>query len=239
MEEHKTHLQEEATTGGAAQATQKISFLATEYELKVRQALDATKLYFQSIVVLGAGVGAGITALATLKEWQSVVATVAFAGMPFFLLSWFGCFLFIYWDHHMMRVSLDYTDKTASEILGISPDKVFLYHEDFLGVFNQADFLTRSAWFPVTIKSVQVVFVSIGFPGALIFGYSGYRAFILINQFHGAPMAWLYTAVLAALLLILVSIHLNCVRRERFLKKSLRIVSKWEAWNKELRISRP
>jgi hypothetical protein len=204
-----------------------MNFLTTQYELKVKQGLDATRLYFQSIVVLGAGVAAAVTALATVKEWQGQVATLVFGAMPFFLLSWFGCFLFIYWDHHMMRVSLDYSDKLVSEILQVSPQQTYLYHEDFLGVFNQADFPPRSIRFPARVKSVQVVFAAIGFPGALIFGYCGYRAFRLIKQSHGAPVSWLYILSLVFLFVLLVSIHLHCVKRERWLKRQLGITSKW------------
>ena len=202
-------------------------FLTTQYELKVKQALDATRLYFQSIVVLGAGVAAAVTALATVREWQGVVTTAVFGAMPFFLLSWFGCFLFIYWDHHMMRVSLDYSDKMLSETLQIPPEQTYLYHEDFLGVFNQADFPPKSIWSPVRVKAVQVVFASIAFPGALIFGYCSYKAFFLIRQDHGAFVSWLYILCLSVLLVVLTSIHVYCVKRERCLKRQLGIASKW------------
>jgi len=210
-----------------AESTLRMKFLETQYELKVKQAVDATKLYFQSIVVLGAGVAAGVTALATVREWQGAVTTVVFGGMPFFLLCWFGCFLFVYWDHHMMRISLDYSDKMASDLLCIGSGNVYLYHEDFLGVFNQADFPPKPIWSPVRVKSVQIVFIAIGLPGVLIFGYCSFKAFLRISQTHGVFAGWLYVASLAVLLITLVAIHLQCVMRERRLKRHLGIASIW------------
>jgi hypothetical protein len=206
---------------------EKLEFLSAQYARKVEQADSATKLYFQSIVVLGAGVVAAITGLGSIADWKSTVAMVVFCGTPLFLVSWFGCFLFIYWDHHMIRVSLDYSERIASELLGIPLERTFLYHEDFLGVFNQAEFPPRMLKSPVRCKSVQVVFGAIGLPAALIYVLSGLKAAMLIAGKYGVPVSAVYLALLTILVVVLLLIHVHCVIRERALKVRLGLVSKW------------
>lgn len=204
-----------------------IKFLGIQYQEKLRQVENSLKLYFQSVVILGIGVVAAITALSVEKD----VSNIIFVGIPLFLISWFGCFLWIYYEHHMIRISLDYSEKILAENFNIPPEKTFLYHEDFLGVLNQAIFMPKLLSFlkKHQFKSVQVVFVIIGLPGFGLFSYCGYRAFNLLRdkEQFGLIIAILYAIFLLLSATILLAIHIQCVKRERKLKKHLGIISKW------------
>jgi hypothetical protein len=191
---------------------QLLEFLAVQVEQKVRQVENATKLYFQSLIVLGAGVAIAVTAL----NWKSAVLIIFTFGIPSFLIAWFGCFLFIYWEHHMLRISLDYSEKKASEALGIPPSETYLYHEDFLGVFNQAKFIFK--W----IKSVQAVFVIIGAPAGIVFIYSVFKAKEYFRNNLDNYVYYVITILTAAIILFVI--HYQCIRRERKLKRELGIV---------------
>ena len=196
-------------------------FLSMQLEQKVKQVDNATKLYFQSLIVLGAGIATIVTALVTLKGWEKQMLAVFTFGIPAFLISWFGCFLFIYWEHHMLRINLDYTEKKAAEALKIPDDEVYLYHEDYLGVFNQAIL-------PFTkIKSVQAVFIIIAAPSvATIFLAVIEAKDYFENTLYNIKYWYYYIAVIFIIAVILVGTHVQCVLRERKLKKKLGIIHK-------------
>lgn len=199
-----------------------LGFLEVQLEQKVKQVENATKLYFQSLIVLAAGVATLVTALAALKGWEGAILTLFTFGIPAFLISWFGCFLFIYWEHHMLRINLDYAEKKASEALGIPDDEIYLYHEDYLGVFNQANFPFK--WGP--LKSVQAIFVIIGLPAFPVIYISivKARAYFTENPIHW----YIYLAIVSMAVITLLCIHLQCVGRERKLKRRLGIAP-WDS----------
>jgi len=202
----------------------KISFMSVQLEQKVKQVENATKLYFQSLVLLAAGIATLFTAIAALKQENQILFLFTF-GTPSFLISWFGCFLFIYWEHHMLRINLDYTEKMASEALGIPTDEIYLYHEDYLGVFNQADF--KFPFMRKTFKSVQIVFVTIAFPFFIAIIFSIYKA-----KDHFKNIGWygFYIIVIFIAIMILLCIHGQCICRERKFKKKLGIKHKDEIY---------
>ncbi len=196
-----------------------VNYLLVQLEQKVKQVENATKLYFQSLFVLAAAIAAVLTALAALKGREEQILLLVTFGIPAFLISWFGCYLFIYWEHHMLRINLDYTEMQAAEKLNIKKDKVFLYHEDYLGVFNQANF--PFTFKPIKfgpIKSVQAVFVIIALPFFLVCCFSLYKA---REYFQEELYYYIYLAVILLAMAILLYIHIQCVFRERKLKKKL------------------
>jgi hypothetical protein len=178
---------------------------------------NATKLYFQSLVVLAAGIATAITVLS--KQIIEAIPAVLIFGIPSFLIAWCGCFLFIYWEHHMLRISLDYSEKKAAEALNIKDNEIYLYHADFLGVFNQAQ-LMKGKFFP---KSVHILFFIIGVPAGLVYLYSAYEARkYLTNPYH----YYIFLLLIFLFPIALLIIHLQCFRRERRFKKHLGIISK-------------
>lgn len=197
-----------------------IQFLIAQVEQKAKQVENSTKLYFQSLFILGASIAIVITVLAKEQEWAEVVSKIFIFGIPFFLIAWFGCFLFIYWEHHMLRISLDYSEKKVAEVLRIPPNETYLYHEDFLGIFNQANFLPK-----IKIKAVQIIFIIIGLPTCFAYFY-----FIFTAKEHikNPYLYWFYLSFMSIIAIILIIIHWKCVRRERRLKEKLNIVSKVE-----------
>ena len=203
----------------------KISFMAVQLEQKVKQVENATKLYFQSLVVLAAGIATLVTAIVGLNDKSQILVLFTF-GTPSFLISWFGCFLFIYWEHHMLRINLDYTEKMASEALGIPTDEIYLYHEDYLGVFNQANF--KVPFTQITVKSVRIVFVTIAFPFFIAIIFSIYKA---KDHFENIGWYWFYIIVIFIAIMILLCIHIQCIRREGKLKKKLGIKYKSEIYS--------
>jgi len=115
----------------------------------------------------------------------------------------------------MLRISLDCSEKKASEALGIPPSETYLYHEDFLGVFNQANFIFK--W----IKSVQAVFFIIGTPAGIVFIYSVLKA---KEYFRNNLDNYVYYVIIVfTAAIILFAIHIQCVYRERKLKRKLGI----------------
>ncbi len=208
----------------------KISFMAVQLEQKVKQVENATKLYFQSLVVLAAGIATLVTAVVGLNDKSQILVLFTF-GTPSFLISWFGCFLFIYWEHHMLRINLDYTEKMASEALGIPTDEIYLYHEDYLGVFNQADF--KVPFTRITFKSVRIVFVTIAFPFFIAIMFSIYKAKeYFINNIHNWYWGYFfYIIVIFIAILILLCIHGQCICREGKLKIKLGIKHKSEIYS--------
>jgi hypothetical protein len=207
-----SQLGEVSSNGGKEKAL--IDFLGIQLQEKVKQVENATKLYFQSLIVLAAGLATILTALASLKDYHQMILALVTFGIPAFLISWFGCFLFIYWEHHMLRINLDHTEKVAAKALGTDEKKIYLYHEDYLGVFNQAPFIWK-------LKSVQVVFVIIAVPVLFLCYISIIKAreyfFLNINLWY------LYISTIMLLVIILLGIHIQCVIRERKLKKKLEI----------------
>jgi hypothetical protein len=203
---------------------QYIQFLISQVEQKAKQVENSTKLYFQSLFILGASIAIAITALAQKDHWADTVSKIFIFGVPFFLIAWFGCFLFIYWEHHMLRISLDFSEKKVAEALHISPNETYLYHEDFLGIFNQSYFLSPK----FKIKAVQVVFIIIGLPAAIAYGYFVvYEAKKYLDIFSWY-WYWLYCIGMILIAVALVFIHWRCVHKERRLKNKLNIVSKVE-----------
>lgn len=196
-----------------------VDFISKQFEQKVKQVENATSLYFKSLLVLAAGVGSGLTGLAGLKSAEDTVKGLVYFGIPSFLIAWFGCYLFIYWEHHMLRIGLDYAEKRASQELGVPDDEIFLYHADFLGIFNEAPFRVKS----ISVKLVQVVFVIIAVPAFLLYGWAGVMAHGFIQC-----LGWyvLYASALIVFPLVLIGIHIKCVSRERKFKEKLKIISR-------------
>ncbi|MBU0710788.1 hypothetical protein KKA87_02525 [bacterium] len=202
---------------------QLINFFTVQHHQKLKQMEDSTKLYFQAIIVLGAGVIGAITALSN----KDSVANIFYIGIPLFLISWFGCFLWIYFEHHMSRISFDYTEMKLSESLGLSTNETYLYHEDYLGVFNQANFLhLRKKLRFVGFKSIHLVFLIIGVPGFILFLYCGIKAFKII-QCKNLFWSYFYGIGVIIMFIVLLSINVQCVFRERKFKKHLGINTKW------------
>ena len=98
--------------------------------------------------------------------------------------------------------------------MGLASDKIYLYHEDFLGVLNQA----YIKWKP--LKSVHFLFGIIGIPWGAVLVYSVIEA---RHYFESVIGYLVYFFSVFALAVILLSIHVQVLRRERRLKKELRI----------------
>ncbi len=133
----------------------------------------------------------------------------------------------------MARINLDYSEKLVSEHLNIAPEKVFLYHEDLLGEFNQAHFPPPLIRLPkiLRIKSVHWVFVLIGIPGTFMYLFCGFSAFNIIIKLVGRLWAWGYVSALFIIQVLLLLIQVHCVKRERTLKKHLGLLTKWRGDN--------
>lgn len=204
-----------ATMGNRNDQNQRIVLYTSQIEQKTKQVENATKLYYQSLVLLAAGLAAALTLFTKTDGDQSMLTTIFTFGVPAFLISWFGCYLFLYWEHHMLRISLDYTELRASKIVGLRSEETYLYHEDFLGVLNQA----YIKWKP--LKSVHVLFSIIGIPWCAVLIYSVIRA----QQYFDSSAGYIiYALSVFAFAVILLSIHGQVLRRERALKKELGIV---------------
>jgi len=195
-----------------------LDFYISQIEQKTKQVENATKLYFQSLVILAAGLATALTLISKIDaNNKNMLTTILTYGVPAFLISWFGCYLWIYWEHHMLRISLDYTEFKASKSVGLTSDKIYLYHEDFLGVLNQASI----KW--TFVKSVQVLFLIIGIPwvAILVFSVINAKDHFGSNNNEGY---FIYVFFVCILTLILLSIHVQVFRRERRLKKKLGII---------------
>jgi len=119
----------------------------------------------------------------------------------------------------MLRIGLDFAEKRVSEELNVPDDKIFLYHADFLGIFNEAAIRIRSR----NIKLVQIVFAIIAIPAGLLYIWAAIQA----QQFFVCRLNYaVYLLVLGILPTILTTIHIKCVIRERKFKQNLGIVSK-------------
>ena len=94
------------------------------------------------------------------EENKRIIIYLIISGVPYMLLSWFGAFLFIFWDFHMSRIYIDYWDKImATKIYG-NPTKYKLLFDDFLGVRNKAKVCK--------IPAVNILYAAIAIPGILI-----------------------------------------------------------------------
>ncbi len=195
--------------------------LRMQIDQKIKQMDNSTKLYFQSVFILAAGIAIVITALAAIRDLDKILIVLTF-GAPAFLISWAGCFIFIYWEHHMIRISYDYSEKMMAEIMKTPPNEIFLYHEDFLGVLNQTIFLPKLYPFnKLQIKSVQLIFAIIGLPVVMVFIASIWKA----NEYFSNTYFYLvYAGSNIAFALILLGIHLQSLRKERQLKNVLNII---------------
>ncbi len=205
-------------------------YLLLRYNENVKHEQDTTKLYFQTLAILAFVLIATIIVLRMQGDGNPQIMRIILIGVPPFLVAWFGCYIFIFWEHHIARINLDYAEKLVSEHIGLEQDKVFLFHEDLLGVFNQAHFpppiMTWSE--PLRIKSVHWAFVLIGIPGTFMYFFCGISAFNVIAKRSGSAWAWAYVLVLVIIQALLLCIQVHCVKRERTLKKRLGVITRWD-----------
>ena len=127
------------------------------------------RLYYQAVYLLGVGIVLLLGAVGIYKKMQADVSEdfvfLAIAGLPFLVIAWFSCFLYMYWDHHMGRLYLDYNDIRMARRLNIHKKSYYLY-TDFVGVLNDGKLLgVNYAW------ALPLI---IGFPAIALYWICGY-----------------------------------------------------------------
>lgn len=191
------------------------------------------KIYFQTIYLLGIGIFLFLGSYGAYKaigeSSKEYIIYFTMAGIPVMILSWFAAFLFIYWDHHMARIYLDYIEMKAEKTLFNKLNNYFLY-TDFLGVLNKAGILR--------FKFVWLLFIVISIPGVVIgvvCAIRGYKYFLnnkellinLLGDCLGNFIINYYVHCLILISILLIVIHVNCVLRERYLRNKIGLPIEW------------
>lgn len=179
------------------------------YKSKAQLLNEILKMYFRMLLVFAIAIFACVKAVTSLGAVQSELAQDLLASMfliaPYFILSWFAGYLFLYWNY---EVVIDEMDGIAVEIGNSVKLKKpgILGHKAYLNRYAEISFL----YLPL-IKSIYVLYIIIGLPAIFAYIYFGKLGFDKCEASYQIP--YLLGLIIGPIFCMLV--HFRFVRKGR------------------------
>ena len=188
---------------------EKVSAITELYKSKTQLLNEILKMYFRLLLVFAIAIFACVEAVSNLgavqcKDAQDMLFYMYLIG-PYFILSWFAGYLFLYWNY---EVVIDEMDGIAAEIENSVKLKGtgILGHNAHLNRYAEISFL-----FIPFIKSIYVLYIIIGLPAIFAYIYFGTLGFDKCPDIYKIP--YLLGLIVGPIFCMLV--HFRFVRKGR------------------------
>lgn len=206
-------------------------FLTAQYNARMQFLQGTTRLYYQSVWVVGLAIFALGSLIITQLGKNSIVPSpllsLAVALIPLLIASWFATYLFLFWSNSVTKVSVDYIEKKFAEEIVKREEPDPLFHYDFHGVLNDAVPINL----PVVrnILYIHFLFIIIALPLVILYGVGIYFAWKLWPQSWFWQL-WKFPYIIGCIiiLVILIGLNLSVVKRGRELSSALKMTSQIE-----------
>jgi hypothetical protein len=186
----------------------KEKFLLDIYSEKVKHMTECYRVYYSTLAIIGSGfiVGVGFMLKA---DTSSPLFNVVTCLTPLFTAAWAAAFIFCYWDNHTIRLNVEFIERLIGEKTGL--EFYPTWFGDFLGIFESAKILK--------IRVVVPLFLVIGIFPMCLYLSTAFHA--ISSGIINGPVLSAYKTILVLMPLVVFSIHVFCVMRERKIIKKI------------------
>lgn len=186
----------------------KEKFLLDIYSEKVKHMTECYRVYYSTLAIIGSGFIVGVGFILKANTTSTLFIVVSFLT-PLFTAAWAAAFIFCYWDNHTIRLNVEFIERLIGEKTGLAFYPTWF--GDFLGIFESAKILK--------IRVVLPLFLVIGiFPVCL---YLSTAIYAINSGLLKGYLLTIYTIILVIMPIIVFSIHVFCVFRERKIIKDI------------------